>query len=137
MEDVFPINPDLAGIAGRTDLDFDNLLACCFFAFPIYRFPGPQICRFPDRGLSRTWAEMDQARDSWCTAPEQLRKTKLGRSKELGQYHENPTSASPVSGENTHTAKSSQGRYCATGCPNKVLKITHGDIMMTTFDQSI
>ena len=43
----FPTNPDLAGILGRTDLDFDNfsffiLLDPEFPNFQVLRFPGPQ-----------------------------------------------------------------------------------------------
>ena len=40
-EDVFPINPDLADILGRTDLDFENLY--------VFRCVGPHISRFPGR----------------------------------------------------------------------------------------
>ena len=96
--------PDLAGILGRTNLGFE----ICSFVFLDSKFLTLQVSRFPEvwpgPGLDRAWA-----RDSWRTAlrqllgssaasPPQLRTTKLGRSKELGQYHENPISASPVWG---------------------------------------
>ena len=97
---IFPTNPDLADILGRTDLDVENfyfsvLLDSEFLDFQVPRFPD-----FQKSGLGQAWAEWGRAwiRDSWRTAPRQLRTTKLGRSKELGQYRENPISASPVWG---------------------------------------
>ena len=74
------------------------------------KFLDVQVPRFPDfqkSGLGQAWAELGRAwvRDSWgrgvgilAAAPRQLRTTKLVRSKELGQYRENPISASPVWG---------------------------------------
>ena len=49
----FPINPDLADILGRTDLDFGNLyfwhlLDPKFLDFKVSRSPNSQISRFPD-----------------------------------------------------------------------------------------
>ena len=47
-EDVFPTNPDLAGIWGRTDLDFEifyfsDFLDPKFLDFQVPRFPNSQI----------------------------------------------------------------------------------------------
>ena len=63
----------------------------------ISRFPGSQISRpRPGPGLGRTWAGRRTVRGTSATPPRHLRTTKLVRSKELGQYRENPISASPV-----------------------------------------
>ena len=54
---LFPANPDLADILGRTDLNFQNF-QFVFFCIPnvwifrspilqISKFPGPQISKFP------------------------------------------------------------------------------------------
>ena len=53
QEEFFPTNPDLAGILGRTDLDFENLhfwdfLEPKFLDFQVPRSPNSQISRFPD-----------------------------------------------------------------------------------------
>ena len=64
QEDVFPTNPDLADILGRTDLNFENFyifLICWPPNFWISRspdlqisgFPGPQISKFPDLQIPR------------------------------------------------------------------------------------
>ena len=74
----------------------------CFFGSQISGIPGPQISKFPDRGLGQAWADLDLLEHSSAVAPRWLRggsrTTKLVRSKELGQYRENPISASPVWG---------------------------------------
>ena len=55
QEDVFPSNPDLADILGRTDLDFEKLYFLYFLDSQISGFPGPQISKiWPRPGLS--WA---------------------------------------------------------------------------------
>ena len=94
----FPTNPDLADILGDTDFNFDMFYFLLFSGFQISRLPGSkildfQISGFPDSQIS-TWP----AGRGRGTAPRQLRTTKLVRSKELGQYRENPISASPVWG---------------------------------------
>ena len=91
-EDFCPTNPDLADMLGRMDFDFENS------SFLIFWIPNLWIFRSPDFQISRNvaWA---WARDM-AHPPRQL--TKLGRSKELGQYRENPISASPVWGTTYH-----------------------------------
>ena len=98
-EVVFPTNPDLADILGRTDFYFENYYSLDLFASQMSRFPDCKILDFPSSGF------LDWQISTWPagwgrgTAPRQLRTTKLVRSKELGQYHrENPISASPVWG---------------------------------------
>ena len=103
QEDFFPTNPDLADILGRTDLDFENFYLFDFLDpelldFQVPRFPNSQIEAWP--GLGQAWADLDLLEHSSAVAPRWLRggsrTTKLVRSKELGQYRENPISASPV-----------------------------------------
>ena len=89
------------------DLDFDifyvsHVLDPKFLDFQVPRFPD-----FQKSGLGQAWAgpgsEIAGSRPGGvfsAAAPRQLRTTKLGRSKELGQYRENPISASPVWGIN-------------------------------------
>ena len=53
QEDLFPTNPDLADILGRTDLNFENFiffdfLDSNFLDFQVPRSPNSQISRFPD-----------------------------------------------------------------------------------------
>ena len=53
QEDVFPTNPDLADIFGRTDLNFENfyffdVLDPKFLHFQVPRSPNSQISKFPD-----------------------------------------------------------------------------------------
>ena len=60
---IFPTNPDLADILGRTDLNFTNFYFfifwtpnCWIFRSPdlqISGFPGPQISKFPDFQVHR------------------------------------------------------------------------------------
>ena len=50
---VFPTNPDLVNILGRTDLNFENVyffdfLDPTFLDFQVPRSPNPQIFRSPD-----------------------------------------------------------------------------------------
>ena len=45
---IFPTNPDLANILGRTDFNFENFHFFPFFGPQISGFPGPQISKFPD-----------------------------------------------------------------------------------------
>ena len=68
-EVLFPANPDLADISGRTDFDFENSYFCFVWdpmKFPGFRsqisripdfqnsrFPGSQIFKFPDFQISR------------------------------------------------------------------------------------
>ena len=52
----------------------------------------------PRPGLGRTWAGRRTVRGTSTTRPRHLWTTKLVRSEELGQYRENPISASPVRG---------------------------------------
>ena len=92
----FPTNPDLANVLGRADLDFEiffvfDFLDPTFLDFQVPRFPNSQI---------EAWADLDLLEHSSAVVPRHSRTTKLGRSKELGQYHENPISASPVWGTN-------------------------------------
>ena len=58
QEGLFPANPDLADILGRTDLDFENLY---FFDFLDSKFPDFQIPIFPKSGPGWAWAGSDQA----------------------------------------------------------------------------
>ena len=80
-------NPELADILGDSDFDFEN---CYFLDLLDPKFPDFQVPRFPD-SQTEAWAGRR-------TAPRHLRTTKLVRCKELGQYRENPISASPVLG---------------------------------------
>ena len=48
---LFPTNPDLANILGRTDLNFEIFYFFSFFRTQISGFPGLQIFKFPDQGL--------------------------------------------------------------------------------------
>ena len=49
---LFPTNPNLAEILGKTDLDFETFHFFCFFGFQISGFPGPQISKiWPLAGL--------------------------------------------------------------------------------------
>ena len=93
----FPTNQGLADILGRTDLHSENLH---FSDFGDSRFPDFQIPGFPDSQMSRLSAIDSQSilRDGSAVAPRCSRTTKCRRSKELGQYRENPISASPVWG---------------------------------------
>ena len=54
QEDLFPTNPDLPDILGRTDFDFENFY---FFAFLDPKFPDFQV---PDFQISRNlaWAQL-------------------------------------------------------------------------------
>ena len=54
QEDLFPTNPDLADILGRTDLDFES-----FFFDP--KFLDFQVPRFPKSGPGQAWAGLGQA----------------------------------------------------------------------------
>ena len=47
-EVLFPANPDLVDILGRTDLDFESFYFFDFLGLQISRCPGPQISRFPE-----------------------------------------------------------------------------------------
>ena len=74
-----------------------------FYIFWDAKFLDFQFPRFPDsqtKAWARTWAGPgpEIAGAPSAAAPRQLRTTKLGRSKELGQYRENPISASSVGG---------------------------------------
>ena len=56
---LFPANPDLAGIFGRTDLDFVDFHFWDLFGFQISGFPGSQISKiWPLAGLGpgQAWA---------------------------------------------------------------------------------
>ena len=49
QEDLFPTNPNIADILGRTDLNFEIfLLDPKFLDFQVPRSPNPQISRSPD-----------------------------------------------------------------------------------------
>ena len=58
-EVLFPTNPDLADILGRTDFDFENCYFFDFFGSRIPRFPGSQISKIPEiwlgPGLGPGW----------------------------------------------------------------------------------
>ena len=97
-EDFFPTNPDLAEILGRADLDFEifhfvDFLDPKFLDLHVPRLSNAQI---------EAWARLGRTWTCSSTPPPWLRggsrATKLVRSKELGQYRENPISASPVWG---------------------------------------
>ena len=51
QEDLFPTNPDLADILGRTDLNFENFYVFDFFDFKFLDF---QVSRFPNSQISRS-----------------------------------------------------------------------------------
>ena len=99
QEDIFPTNPNLADILGRTYLNFENFY---FFYFLDPKFLDFQVPRFPNSqksGLGQAWPELGRAwvrEHSSPAAPRQPRRTNLRRSKELGQVCENPISVSPV-----------------------------------------
>ena len=59
QEDFFPTNPDLADILGRADLDFEIFYYISIFLIPNFWISGPQIVKFPDRGLGQGWAGVD------------------------------------------------------------------------------
>ena len=97
----FPAYPDLVDMFGRTDFDFDSFYILFVLDPKFPDFLDSQISRFPYRGLGHgPWARDTQSicPDSSATATRCLRTTKLVRSKELGQYRENPISSSPVWG---------------------------------------
>ena len=50
---IFPTNPYLADILGRTDLNFQNFY---FFDFLDPKFPDIQVPNFQKSGLGRAWA---------------------------------------------------------------------------------
>ena len=50
---MFPTNPDLADILGRTDLDLRICISFLFFGPQISGCPGPQISKFPDFQVPR------------------------------------------------------------------------------------
>ena len=58
QEDVFPTNPDLADILGRTDLDFENFHSLDFLDKKFLDF---QVPRFPKSGPGQAWAGPGQA----------------------------------------------------------------------------
>ena len=91
----FPANPDLADILGDTDFDFENFYG---LDFPDSKFQDFQVPRFPD-SQTEAWARPGADLGRPAHRPRHLRTTKLVRSKELGQYRENPISASPVWGK--------------------------------------
>ena len=103
-EDFFPTNPDLANMLGRTDLDFDDfyffqILDPKFLDFQVPRFPNNEIARSrPGPGLGGLGPARPLLRGGSAVAPRHSRTTKSVRPKELGQYRENPISASPVWG---------------------------------------
>ena len=80
QDDLFPTNPDLADIVGRTDLDFENLFLVIFWTqfsgFPgpqISKFPDVQVPRFPDAGAARRTLRSQP--DPYPTAPkDQIRR---------------------------------------------------------------
>ena len=85
----------------------EHLCILRFLTLLIFRIPNFWISRSPDfqiprprpgPGLGRTWAGRRTVRGTSATPPRHLRTTKLMRSEELGQYRENPISASPVWG---------------------------------------
>ena len=50
---IFPTNPDLVGILGRMDFEFENFYIFYLFGPHISGFPGPQISKFPDFQVPR------------------------------------------------------------------------------------
>ena len=56
QEDFFPTNPDLAGILGRTDLEFENFH---FFHVVDQKNLDFQVPRFPKFGLGRAGPGLD------------------------------------------------------------------------------
>ena len=70
-----PTNQDLANILGRTYFDSENLYFGDYFGSQISRFPGPQIVKFPDRGLGHAWADLDLLEHSSAVALRWLRGT--------------------------------------------------------------
>ena len=78
-----------------------------FFGFQISGFSGPRFPKSsPLAGLGACLSHLDLLEHSSAVAPRWLRggsrTTKCGRSKEVGQYRENPISASPVWGMLAH-----------------------------------
>ena len=55
QEDLFPTNPDLADVLGRTVFDFKIFYFSDFFGVHISVFPGPQIFKMWP-GPGRAWA---------------------------------------------------------------------------------
>ena len=59
-EVLFPANPDLADILGRTDLDFEKFYFLGFFGSQISGFPGSQISKiWPLAGLGPGQARLE------------------------------------------------------------------------------
>ena len=50
---IFPTNPNLADILGRTDLDFENF-HFGYFGFQIPKFPNPPISKTFELGMRGT-----------------------------------------------------------------------------------
>ena len=101
----FPTNPDLADILGRTDFNVENFYVFDFLDtklldFQVSRFPNSQTEAWarPGPDLGRPAHRPRHLRDTSATPLRHLRTTKLVRSEKLGQYRENPISASPVWG---------------------------------------
>ena len=95
------LDPDLANILSRTDLDFEifDFFILGIPKFLISRSPDFQIPRSrPGPGLGGLGPARLLLRGGSAVAPRHSRTTKCGRSKELGQYRENPISESPVWG---------------------------------------
>ena len=62
QEDVFPTNPDLADILGRTDLKFENFHFSHFVDPKFLDFPVPRFPKF-GLGLGRAWTLKRPNRD--------------------------------------------------------------------------
>ena len=54
-EVLFPANPDLADILGRTDFDFE-IVFFDLLGSKISKFPGPRFPNFQKSGLGPAWA---------------------------------------------------------------------------------
>ena len=92
----FPYESRTCRHFGQNGFEFLEFSCFCFFGSQISGFRGPQISKFPDRGLGQAWADLDLLEHSSAVAPRHSRTTKLVRSEELGQYRENPICASLV-----------------------------------------
>ena len=55
-EGLFPANPDLANLLGRTDLDFENFH---FWDFWDSKFLDFQVPRFPKSSPGQAWAGLE------------------------------------------------------------------------------
>ena len=72
QEDFFLLIQSLPTFWAERIWIFRTFIFFLFFRPQISGFPGPQISKFPDRGLGQAWADLDLLEHSSAVAPRWL-----------------------------------------------------------------